>query len=143
MSIASLEAVAPHLPQWAAGMVEVSAGLKRMDVAKFESAALSFRRYLAFQPDTRQRWAFMLQPLAEKLAVDCETAAWVLKEVDDLSREGKYEAALAAVRVAEAGPVLASLQGILHDREMGLQTALARQEQEAVSRQEESKKREQ
>jgi len=144
-SIMSLEIAGPRLPQWAAGMVEFSSGLKRMEAAKFESAGLAFRRYLAFQPDASQRWAFRLRPLAEKLAGDCETATKILKEIDDLSLEGKYEAALAMIQATEAKPVSASLRSVLRDRKTRLQTGLARQRQaqEVMAQQAEPKKREQ
>jgi hypothetical protein len=144
MSIASLEATEPRLPPWAAGMFEISAGLKHMEAGKFESAALAFHRYLAFRPDAREQWAFKLRPLAEKLAGDCEAALDVLKQIDDLSRDGKYEAAEAVLQAAEAKPVLASLRDILRDRDPKLQPGLVkeRQAREEAAQQAEAKKQE-
>ena len=129
LPVAKLEAEIPRLPAWAAAQAYVAAGFKHQEAAEFDRAAEMFRAYRKMQPDEDQRWAYNLQPLADKLARDCDGAADTLKKIANLEAEGKVVAALEALRAAISKTKIASLRVLLQQREIKLKLEYEQQHQ--------------
>ena len=134
-----------HLPPWAAGLARLCLGFKLRDGGQFQAAAESFRAYTKVEHPDEQKWAFALQPLAEKLAGDCDGAAATLDSIDKLKADDKPEEALTALHAAVEKTTSVALKTALTSREASLQEALKEQKdkQEMARLEAERLKREQ
>ena len=130
LPVAKLEAELPRLPSWAAGQAYVAAGFKHMEAAEFDKAAESFRAYHKMVPEEDQRWAYNLQPLAGKLARDCDNATGTLKKIGTLEADGKLDAALKVLRAVVSKTKIASLRLILQQRENRLKQQFEERQQQ-------------
>jgi hypothetical protein len=63
--------------------------------------------------DDGQRWAFNLQPLAERLARDCDAAARTLAEIDSLEKQQKFDEALTVARATAAKTSITALKAAM------------------------------
>jgi LSD1 subclass zinc finger protein len=123
--LADVEAAIPRMPPWAVALTRFTAGFKYLDLGEFEKAAASFREYRKLDRAADQPWAFYLQPLADKLARQCDEAAVTMSAIDSLGKAGKYADALAKVNAALTNENLAGLKQALLARQPELQRAAA------------------
>src|SRR5262249_53930698 len=109
------------LPAWAAGLAQLCIGFKELEAGSVEKARDAFQAYHAMPADETQRWAFNLQPLADKLARDCNRAVTGLAEINRLQTKSDYEGALKALRALSKSSKLPTLKAVLAAREGELQ----------------------
>lgn len=135
LPLAELEGATERMPPWAAALTHLAAGFKHMEAGEFSAAADAFRRYHKLPVDDRNRWAFNLQSLADKLARQCDDAARVLELVAGLEKEEKFDTALETLQAAAKNTKLTALKAALLTREAQLEQAVGRQrEQQAQTR---------
>ena len=128
----------PKLPPWAAGLAQLSMAFKHLETGAADKARDAFRAYHNMPVDETERWAFNLQPLADKLARDCDRAATVLAEIEKLESQQKFDAALTSLDSLAKNTRLPVLKAALAIREARLQ----RDAKEFRQRSEQSKQKE-
>ena len=139
-----LEEALPRLPAWAAGLSEFTLGFKHLQAGDLSAAAQAFRRYKSRPPDPQQRWAFALQPLADRFAGQCDEATRALVDMGKLADQGKPAEALTLLKAALAKASLSQVQALLQKQETALTQALARQrELQSQAHQDEERRRQQ
>jgi hypothetical protein len=138
LPVTDVEAAIPRMPPWAAAVASLSVGFKQVEAGRFSNAAESFRRYHKLPVDDRQRWAFNLQSLADKLARQCDSAARIMDEVDKLERDEKFGTALETLRAATTNTALTTLKTAFVARESSLERSSERQREQADRVQEEA-----
>lgn len=124
LPLADLEKAVPQMPPWAAALTHLTAGFKHIEKAEFDQAAAAFRAYKDMPPDDAQQWAFNLQPLADKLAHECDNAAHTLAAFSRLKQDGKLDEAMQTLQDAAAKTKIASFKTLLEQDETQLQQAL-------------------
>jgi len=123
--LADVEAAIPRMAPWAVALTRFTAGFKYLDLGEFEKAAAAFREYGKPDRSTEAPWKFNLQPLAERLAGQCDQAAVTVSEIDSLGRAGKYDDALAKLIAASTNTDLAGLKQALLAKQPELEAAAA------------------
>jgi serine/threonine protein kinase len=124
LPLADLEKAVPQMPPWAAALTHLTAGFKHIEKGQFDRAAAAFRDYKEMTPDDAQQWAFNLQPLADRLAHECDYAAHTLATVSQLKQAGKLGEAMQTLQDAAAKTKIASFKTMLEQDEAQLQQAL-------------------
>lgn len=140
LPVKTLEDALSRMPPWAAALSQLSIGFRQMDEGEFGAAAESFRRYQKLPADDRQRWAFNLQSLADKLTRQCDGAARIVEEVSNLEKEGKVGTALETLRTAATNTAFATLKTVLLNRESQLERAFEQQREQSDQAQEEAER---
>lgn len=129
LPLADFEALIPRLPAWAAAIADLTAGFKQREAGEFQKAAGLFRHYSALAHTDRDKWAFQLMPLAERLATDCDNAAATLAQIEALRDEEKLEEALNTLRSASEKATWPALKTALQSLETPLAEALKQQQE--------------
>lgn len=142
LSVDDLAAAIPQMPAWAAGLANLTIGFKQSEAGNFDKARDAFRAYHELPVDEAQRWAFNLQPLADKLVRDCDRAATAIAEIDNFQKDGKPEAALEALRALAKKTKMAALKAALTAREGRLQKEVDELRQMADATRQETELRE-
>ncbi len=136
--LAELEAAISRMQPWAVAQTRLVAGFKHMTAGEFDKAAESFREYQKMPRDDQQQWAFNLNPLAERLAKDCDGAARVLSEIDALQKEQKYKEAFEKLNAATTSTKLTALKAALLARKPALQATLDNQSEQLKAAEDEA-----
>lgn len=123
--LADVEAAIPRMAPWAVALTRFTAGFKHLDLGEFEKAAAAFREYRKLDQSAGAPWKFNLQPLADKLAGQCDQAAVTMSAIDSLGRAGKYEDALAKLNAALTKADLVGLKRALLAKQPELESAVA------------------
>ncbi len=139
LPLAELEKAVPRMPSWAAALTHLTAGFKHIEGNEYAAAAEEFRQYKGMATDDKQSWAFNLQPLADKLAHECDNAALTLDKIAKLKKDGKPDELMELLKSAEAKTRIASVKMLLGQDEADLQKTIdqSRQQQEQQEKQEE------
>jgi hypothetical protein len=130
----SLERAATRMPPWAAGVTFLGSGLKHLQAGDLPRATGALHAYDRLPFGEQRHWVFVLQPLAARLAGECDAAIKALNESVKQQQQNNHEAALATIRAALNNAKLAPVQAQLREREALIQKAVdearRRQEQE-------------
>ena len=123
--LADMEAAIPRMSPWAVAVMRFTAGFKHLDLGEFEKAAASFRECGQQDRPAAPPWKFNLQPLADRLAGQCDQAAATMSGIDSLGKARKYEDALAKLNTALANANLTGLKRALRAKQPELERAAA------------------
>lgn len=94
LPLSALEEARPSMPAWAGALSALVSGFKHLEQHDFAAAAAAFRQYAEMEKDPSQPWAFHLQPLAERLAKECDRTIAALAELDAQVLAGKFDEAV-------------------------------------------------
>ena len=118
LMLADLPAAATtNWPGWAIDFGHMLRGLKHLSAGQLDAARVAFDQYRQLPPDPNQRWAYALQPLAQKLAGEISRIPATLADIDRLQQAGKFDAALNAVSDARNRLPFVGLKMQLDERE--------------------------
>ena len=123
------------LPKWAAALTTLTLGLKHLEAGEFAPAAAQFQQYATAKPQSFQRWAYQLQPLAENLAQQCEAAAGTFAKITTLEKAGQLTDALALASNPVARVRFAVFKTQLQERTDRLQKAIEDRKTQAETEQ--------
>jgi hypothetical protein len=131
---ATLERAGSRLPVWANSITFLGWGLKHLQAGDLPRAADGLHGYERLPYGESRAWVFVLQPLAARLAGECDLALKALTESAKQQKQNKPEDALATIRAALKVAQLKVVQAKLREREAELQKAVdefrAQQERE-------------
>jgi serine/threonine protein kinase len=116
ISLPTLKAAETNMPGWAMGLSKLVVGFKEIEQGKYAEAAAVLRAYASIEPAKDQQWAFNLQPLAKRLATNCDSAIKTLQEVTRLESAKDYISAIDVARKASERTQFAALKSELQDR---------------------------
>jgi len=105
---------------WAADFAQMLRGLKHLSAGQLDAARTDFDKYRQLTPDPSQRWAYALQPLAQKLVGEINRIPVALADLDRLQQAGKFDEALQALNTARTKLPLAGFKVQLDEREAGI-----------------------
>ena len=120
-----LDQAAARMPAWAKALTYLCTGFKHLEEGDLAPAAEFFHRYATVPPTDNDRWAFQMQPLADKLARNCDHALELLREVGELQTAGKVEPANERLQQAIHDTPSSMIKPVLEKRAASLQPALA------------------
>ena len=121
LPVTELDQAIPRMPAWAAALTEFTVGFKHMQAGEFSDAATEFRAYHKRERDPEQSWAFNLQPLADRLARQCDNAQQTVAEIDKLVQEKEFDRAIETLRAAREKATLTALKTKLMAREQEIE----------------------
>ena len=110
-------AATTNWPGWAADFSQLLRGLKHLSAGQLDVAQAAFDKYRQLPPDPGQRWAYALQPLAQKLADEIGRIPAALADFDRLQQAGKFDDALQAVNAARNRLPFTGFKAQLDERE--------------------------
>ena len=108
---------ATNWPVWAADFSQILSGLKHLGAGQQTEALAAFDRYAKLSPDPGERWAYALQPLAQKLASEINRLPTTLAEINKLQQAGQFDDALKLLRAARSQPAVATFKAQFDERE--------------------------
>jgi serine/threonine protein kinase len=138
-------------PAWVTALVQLVAGIKQVDAGELEAARRTLRAAQQVPVDAAHRWAFALQPLADRLAREIEGLPAFFAKVDEQIAAGQFDAATKALRDQRNKTRIAAYRQQIAQREAAIVEAqkqasaeaeAARQAAEAERRAAEARQRE-
>lgn len=126
----ALEQALPRLPGWAAALAEVTLAFKDLEKQRLAPASQRFRRYALREPSRPERWVYALQPLAQRLADQCDQALRAAADVTALLEQNQPEQAQARLTQAQSAITHSQIRPVLQPVTGKLNAALAQLEEQ-------------